>query len=119
MSASRTSNKILLSSAIALALVYPPYLGAAVADDTSLRFKTPAVCTTEGGSTVSVPPGRFLPERHWVALDIEFRDMEDRVTRLEAENKSLKATESDGPGWKLPTLALLVGIAIGAYTLGD
>ena len=116
MSHSKTSNRFLLSSAIALALVFPLSLGKALADDTSFRFKTPATCTTEAGSVVNVTPGRYMPESEWLELDVSYKALEDRATRAEAEAMSLK--ESDSPGWKLPALFFMAGIAIGGYALG-
>lgn len=116
MSHSKTSNKFLLSSVIALALVSPLPLGKALADDTSsLRFKTPATCTTEAGSVVNVTPGRYLPESKWLELDTAYRALEDRVTRAEAEARSLK--ESDSPGWKIPALFFAAGIVAGGFAL--
>lgn len=89
---------------------------AAAEDFPFLRFKTPAVCTTEGGSTVNIPIGRFIPEESWDQIDTEWQIMEDNTTRLEAENKHLKASESP-VGWKTSLAGSIVGILIGRYAL--
>lgn len=90
----------------------------AAADDSSLRFRTPAVCITEGGSTVSIPIGRFMPEPMYLELNDKWKDMENEVTGLQAENKSLKASEG-APGWKSISVAVVVGILLGRYALDD
>ena len=85
-----------------------------MADD-PLRFKTPAVCTTKGGSTVEIGPGRYVPEAGWVELDDKWKTMENTITRIEAENKSLKSDDSSVVGWKTATATLIVGILAGRY----
>lgn len=109
------NRKRSLSLAVALAVSLLA-LGAAADDFPYLRFKTPATCATEGGSTVKIPVGRFIPEEGWQQLDDEWRQMENNVTRLEAENKHLRDSESP-IGWKTSIAASAVGILIGRYVL--
>ena len=110
-----TRRKTLSMAAAALVLLLA--MSTAACDSFPyLKFKTPAVCETEGGSNVRLPPGRFIPEPGWLKLDESWRDMEDDRTRLLAENKALK--ESDSPvGWKTATAAVVVGILLGRYAL--
>lgn len=80
----------------------------------SFRFLTPARCVTEGGSTVELAPGRYLPEPAWITLDTEVRRLQAVETRLVAENRSLR--ESARPRYGTTALvvgALVAGIAIG------
>jgi len=81
-----------------------------------LKFDTPAVCKTEGGSTVSLPPGRFLPEQGWQNHEKEWMALEDDNTRLTAENEVLRDQESS-IGWKTVVSAILAGILIDRYAL--
>lgn len=81
----------------------------------ALRFKSPAVCQTEGGSTVNLDPGRYLPEPTWVEIDTGWKKMENRITHLEAENKALDSTD---PAVLISAVvALIGGILIDRYAL--
>ena len=98
------SNKFKVSALVVLLVLSlaPRVAGA----DTSLRFKTPAVCKTEGGSIVNIDPGRYLPEPVWMDLDTDYKVMETRLTRLEAENKSLRQSDKGVSwGWSVAGLA--------------
>jgi hypothetical protein len=65
---------------------------------------------------ITLPPGHFVDTGTWSAIDTELRAARDRVTKLEAENKSLRASaDSWQPGWKLMALTLLAGAAGGWY----
>ena len=80
--------------------------------DGPLKFKTPATCTTEGGSKVDIAPGRYIPEPEWQELDKLYINLEDSVTRLEAEKKSYKESGSS-VSWYQIGAALSAGIALG------
>lgn len=74
-----------------------------------IRGAVPARCA-------DVPPGVYVPEGRWEALDVEMRRLQDQETRLSAENKSLR--ESAGswqPGWYTLTATLLTGLVGGWY----
>lgn len=91
----------------------------AVAED-SLRFKTPATCTTEGGSTVQLEPGRYIPEDTWEDINESYKKNADAITRLEAENKYLKDNADESwVGWKTVTGAAILGLFAGRYIWGD
>lgn len=63
-----------------------------------------------------LPPGRFLDETSYTALDLEMRRLQDAETRLGAENTSLrKTTTSWQPGWKTVVTVFLVGVSGGVY----
>lgn len=105
-------SKYILSLALAVAMLSAP-LPRAWADSgagDSLRFKTPAVCTTEGGSVVNVSPGRYLPETTWLDLEADYKEKEEALTRLEAENKSLRS-DAGSVGWGL-------GLTAAAFVAG-
>ncbi len=101
-----TSRRVLAVTA-ALCVLLLARNAAGDCDPAPCRLKTPATITTDGGTSVRVPPGRFLSETTWLRLDAEVRRLQDAETRLTVENKSLK--ESAGsPGW-----GLIGGIALG------
>lgn len=104
-----------IAACVAVAIIC--YASEAGADETSaLRFRTPARCTTEGGSTVDLAPGRYLPEPTWTALDLEVRRLQDVETRLSAENAVLRQNaEPHRSTWILAGLALAAGIGVGVY----
>lgn len=83
------------------------------------RFRQPPTITTPRGTVLELPPGYYLAEPTWSALDAELRRLQERETRLEAENTSLrKSTTERPPGWgtlALVTGALATGIAVGVY----
>jgi len=82
--------------------------------DGPLRFKTPAQCTTEGGSKVDIAPGRYIPEPEWQHLDRLYTGLENDVTRLTAENNSYKESGS-GVSWYQIAAALTAGFGLGYY----
>lgn len=67
----------------------------------------PLQCTTATGRAVVLEPGYAVPEPAWSALDAELRRLQTAEVRLAAENASLRASVSAGPGWG--TLAAVVG----------
>lgn len=87
--------------------------------NTSLTWyhvETPGHLVTEGGTDLRLPPGYYLPEPVWRALDTEVRRLQDQETRLTAENASLTESATGWqPGWKTLGLAVLSGVALGAY----
>lgn len=63
-----------------------------------------------------LPPGHFVDAATWAKLDDTIVTAEDAVTRLNAENKSLRSTLSGwSPGWLTLTTTLLVGAGVGWY----
>ena len=82
------------------------------------KFKTPATCETQGGSTVNVPVGRFLPEPLWLKLDNEWREIQDSNTRLLAENKYMREQDAS-PGWKMLAGAAALGVLVGTYIIKE
>lgn len=65
---------------------------------------------------IELPPGRFVDEARWQAIDVELRAAQDAKTRLTAENASLKQSLSGwSPGWVTLASVLAAGIAGGVY----
>lgn len=61
------------------------------------------------GSHIVAPPA-------WDRLDVELKRLQEKETRIEAENKSLRETaKSWQPGWKVVLSTLIVGVIGGAY----
>lgn len=82
-----------------------------------LHIQSKSHLTTDGGSQVDLPPGYFVDEPGWTALDTSFKSNQDDITRLNAENQSLKTSMSDWqPGWKLIVGAIVLGV-VGGYEL--
>ncbi len=85
-------------------------------DTQPLHVTESVTLRADNGAEMRVPPGRYLPEPAWVALDVEMRRLQTVETRLTAENTSLRKSVADaGPGWG--TAAAVVG-AIAAGILG-
>ena len=102
----------------ALAVVLVVSLVSATVHSEPMRFKTPAQCTTEGGSDVALPIGRFIPEDDWQELDKKWKDKEDDNTRLTAENK-VYVSEQSVLGWKSALAAAALGVAFGGWLWKD
>lgn len=65
---------------------------------------------------IVLPPGHFVDAATWSRLDDMIVTTEDAVTRLSAENKSLRSTLAGwSPGWLTLTTTLLVGASAGWY----
>lgn len=104
-----------LAIAMALAASAP---GPARGDDQSvvLHLKTPSSARTDGGTNLRLPPGYFLDETSWAKLDAETRRLQERETRLKAENESLrKSARSISFGWYALAGAFVLGASLGAY----
>lgn len=97
---------------IFVAIVACCYSTAHADDGTNVHLKSAATCTTVKGSIVTLPPGVFLSDDKFAALDAELKRQQDLTTRLTAENASFRA-QAPGwqPGWKSITLSILAGMA--------
>lgn len=82
----------------------------------TLHLKTPSTAKTDGGTDLRLPPGYFLDEKTHGALDVEMKRLQDVETRLNAENKSMRARlASWQPGLYVLGTALVVGFSAGFY----
>lgn len=110
-------------------IVVSAFAGKAVADDGAgsgsaqtitlaapldLHMRTASHVVTDGGADVRLPPGWFLDEASYAALDTETKRLQDAETRLTAENGSLKQSLSGWqPGWYTMASVLLGGLVLG------
>ena len=85
------------------------------APDAPLHLRSSSSIVTEGGSHLDVPPGYYLTEPQWDALDFEIRALQDERTRLRAENTSLRESAGTGAPWWAIGAAVVLGAAAGAY----
>lgn len=90
------------------------------AADPPIHLQTSAEVKTDGGSQLRLPPGYFLDEPAWSALDTELRRLQDAETRLAAENTSLRAsarttTPTSPPSWYVVVSTFATGVAVGWY----
>ena len=69
------------------------------------------------GLDYRIPQGsHILAPDAWKAQDDEFIVVQDRVTRLEAENKSFRESADDWhPNWTLVVIGAAAGIVLGTY----
>ena len=94
-----------------------PTLTAPLSGHVFLHVRSKSHLTTDGGSSVDLPPGYFVDEPGWTALDTSFKSNQDDITRLNAENQSLKTSMSGWqPGWKLLVGAVVLGV-VGGWEL--
>lgn len=84
-----------------------------------LKLLSGSTVTTDGGSTLRLPPGRFLTESVWERLDAEVVRLQAAETRLTAENKSFRASidagAASGPSWWMLAGAFALGAATAVY----
>lgn len=88
--------------------------------DAPLHLRSRSTVTTEGGSVLQLPPGYFLEEPAWNALDLELRRLQDTETRLTAENAKLRdltKRRSVDTLWTIG-ISLGVGLLAGAVVVG-
>lgn len=65
---------------------------------------------------IQLRAGYYYDEPTWALMDIEHKQSQDAVTRLDAENKSLRESASGWqPGWKTLLGAVVTGVALGYY----
>lgn len=83
-----------------------------------LRLSTgPGVLEAPNGKLYALPQGSHLLDAEaWAKTDAEMIKLQDQVTNLDAQNKSLrKATEGWQPGWYTLAITLGTGLALGWY----
>lgn len=86
------------------------------AEPLNLHLSSDSHVVTSGGSVLDLPPGHFLDDTSYVKLDAEVKRLQDTETRLQAENKSLRASlDSWQPGPYTLAGTFLVGLATGVY----
>lgn len=106
--------------ALAIAGVILLLASPAIAEPPTLEvtpITEPVTLRADSGAELRLPPGFFVPLPLWETLDQEVRRLQDAETRLGAENRSLRASLDEGPGWgtvALVGLTLAAGIAAGA-----
>lgn len=109
----RRDKRAVVAAIVAAVFVLFGACADAFGDPTVLRVKSPSTLTTEKGSVVTLPPGRFVDEESWSLLEVEFSRLQAVETRLGAENKSLRASATRRGPWLYVIGALAVGFASG------
>ena len=85
--------------------------------DPPIHTQSPYTLTTDGGTTLRLPPSYILTEPAWDVLDLEMKRLQDAETRLDAENQSLrKSAGTWSPGWKSLVTVFAVGLGVGIYS---
>lgn len=108
-------HKILVAIALLFLLTIPRDVWGDEDGPVYLRMRNPTeLCLPDRVQCTELPPGRFIQEDLWVELDNEFKRLQDKETRLTAENKSLRESATDVP-WLALTIAASVGILTGVY----
>lgn len=74
-------------------------------------MRTPSEVVTEGGSRLRLPPGRFVDDLGWSALDAEMRRLQDAETRLKAERDAYAKEPKSPP--VVVIAAVVLGVLIG------
>lgn len=81
-----------------------------------LHLQTPTTGKTDGGTDLRLPPGYFFDEPTHTTLDAEMRRLQERETRLAAENKSLRSSAKGiSFGWYALAGALVTGFTVGVF----
>lgn len=79
-----------------------------------VHLKSPSKVETQAGSKLELPPGYFFNEAEKAALDVEMKRLQEREIRLDAENKSLRASADEiSFGWYALGTAIVAGFALG------
>lgn len=99
---------------LALIIAIVAALTPRAAADPIRHIKTPSTLTTDGGSTLRLPPGYFLDEEKWRERDERLKAAEAARTRLKAENESLRKSATEYP-WGATALVGAFGIAVGVF----
>lgn len=92
----------------------PPPVDAALPEP--IHFPDPITVTTSAGNIYDLPPGYYLHEPSYDALDTALRRLQDSETRLTAENERLKKSVDKG-SWatvKSWVYGAALGLVIGA-----
>lgn len=79
-----------------------------------VHLKSPSKVETQAGSKLELPPGYFFEEAEKAALDAEMKRLQEREVRLDAENKSLRASADEiSFGWLALGTAIVAGFTLG------
>lgn len=94
----------------------PPPVASLQPGGSFLHLKSKAHLVTAKGSELDLEPGYYMDEPSFLRLDAAYKLSEDKATRFEAENKSLReSTDGWQPGWRTIAVAIGVGLAGGVY----
>ncbi len=110
-------RRTLIAAAVVIALAHKD----AGADDSVAwtHLKTQSTVVTGGGSVLVLPPGYFAPEETWITYDLEMKRLQERETRLAAENASLrKSADEISFGWKTLGVVAVVAFTVGGVVTG-
>ena len=106
----------LLSFTPSVAAADPAPAPATIVVPPPTHIHTASTVTTDGGSTLHLPPGYFLDEPAWDNLNVQIKKLQDTDTDLTAQNKAMQTTLSGwSPGWRTLAVAVVTGVAIGVY----
>lgn len=101
---------------VAATLLIAARAAADPAPTSHVHIRSASSVHTDGGSEARLPPGWFLDEASYAALDAEMRRLQDAEVRLTAENKSFRETAASWqPGWYTLAITLAGGAALGWY----
>lgn len=84
-------------------------------DEAIVHLQSPSAVTTDGGTSLRLPPGYFLDESTWHTRDAEMRRLQELETRLKAENASLRASANKPSWWIVAGVALGAAVGAGGY----
>lgn len=86
--------------------------------DPAKHLQSSSRVVTSGGSILELPPGYFVTEAAWAALDVEMKRLQTVETKLTAENAAIRATLSTWqPPWYIVASSFVIGMAGGMYLL--
>jgi hypothetical protein len=87
---------------------------AAAEPEAPIHLTVPTTVSDGAGNELKLAPGYFLTEDAWDALDLEVHRLQERETRLAAENESLRDSSS-GPSWWWIVSGVAAGAALGFW----
>lgn len=99
-------------AAVAALLITLISCRAAAEPEPPTRLTVPTTVSDGAGNSRGLPPGYFLTDDTWAALDAELRRLQERETRLGAENESLRASTAP-PRWWWVAVGVATGLAAG------
>jgi hypothetical protein len=98
-----------LVAAIVLAIVLLSARPAGAEPAPPIHVTVPTTISDAAGHSLALPPGFFLEEATWAALDVELRRLQEAETRLRAENQVFRDSDAPPRWWWVA-----VGVAVGA-----
>lgn len=105
------TRKICFIVALIILMVAAP----SAADTTHIQTTVPTqICLPDKSQCIDIPEGHFVDKGSWDLLDTEKKQLQEKDTRLTAENESFRKSAKE-VHWLPVAVGAALGVVLGVY----